>query len=167
MVSLIGGIFAAFVVTVANANGALFLGSRGNRLGGGAMNVGILDLLRKMEDVVGRDDVRYVLHRLFVQRHGWFVNGMGPAGDAWNSSSPTGILSQPSDEDVQGLFEEKLTSSGLDFHYADVLAETPGSVRVPPDRFYAGEWTTPIGSFWRAYLIWSSSEPLTMRTRST
>ena len=91
-----------------------------------------------MEKVVGRDGVRYVLHRLFVQRHGWFVNGMVPAGDARNSSSPPGIFKQPSDEDVHGLFEKELTSSGLDFHHVGVLAETPGSVRVPIDRLYAG-----------------------------
>ena len=73
---------------------------------------------------LGFDGVRYVLHRLFVQRHGWFVNGLDTAGDAWNSSSPTGIFKQHADDNVHGLFEEKLTSSGFDLHHTAVLAAT-------------------------------------------
>ena len=31
---------------------------------------------------LGFDDVPYVLHRLLVLRHGWFMNGLGTVGDA-------------------------------------------------------------------------------------
>merc|ERR1719261_1201957 len=37
----------------------------------------------------------YVLHRMFVQRHGWFVRALEPAGNAiasWGMSNPTSIL---------------------------------------------------------------------------
>ena len=34
----------------------------------------------------GFDGVRYVLQRLFVQRHGRFANSLDTADDAWNSS---------------------------------------------------------------------------------
>eukprot|EP00438_Fugacium_kawagutii_P026026 Skav202333 [mRNA] locus=scaffold781:56427:65054:+ [translate_table: standard] len=39
---------------------------------------------------------RYLLHRLFVQRHGWHFKGLAPEGDTWDSTSPTHILSASS-----------------------------------------------------------------------
>ncbi|CAK0862346.1 unnamed protein product [Prorocentrum cordatum] len=33
--------------------------------------------------------VRYAMHRLFVQRHAWFVQGLDPAGESWNTSAST------------------------------------------------------------------------------
>merc|ERR1740121_3584687 len=30
--------------------------------------------------------VRYILHRLFVQRHGWYIKGLEPGGDAFHSA---------------------------------------------------------------------------------
>merc|ERR1740121_2463742 len=30
--------------------------------------------------------VRYILHRLFVQRHGWYIKGLEPGGDMYGSS---------------------------------------------------------------------------------
>lgn len=73
---------------------------------------------------LGFDGTRYLLHRLFVQRHGWFVNGLDPAGDAWNSSSPTEIFRQHAGEDVHNLFESKLSADGFDLHHVAVLAAT-------------------------------------------
>ena len=32
---------------------------------------------------LGHATVRYALHRLFVQRHGWHVKGLEPAGESW------------------------------------------------------------------------------------
>jgi len=29
---------------------------------------------------------RYVLHRLFVQRHGWHFKGLAPEGDSWHGT---------------------------------------------------------------------------------
>jgi len=68
--------------------------------------------------------VRYMLSRLFVQRHGWYVRGLEPAGDSWNSSSPTEVIGKHVGEDVQGVFHERLHSEGFDLHEAAVLAAT-------------------------------------------
>ena len=72
----------------------------------------------------GFDGVRYMLHRLVVLRHGWFVYGLDTTGDAWNISSPTGTSSSMQTILSTGLFtgQEKLTSSGFDLHHTAVLA---------------------------------------------
>merc|ERR1719155_240401 len=38
--------------------------------------------------------VRYALHRIFVQRHGWFIQGLDRGDQSWNESEagPAGIL---------------------------------------------------------------------------
>ena len=51
---------------------------------------------------LGVDGAHYVSHRLFVQRRGWFVNGLNKAGDAWNSSSPIWIFKLNADADAHG-----------------------------------------------------------------
>lgn len=69
----------------------------------------------------------YMLHRLFVQRHGWFVKGLEPAGKsmaAWNGSSPTVILEERVPDHVQELFEKRLGMHGLGVHELSVLAST-------------------------------------------
>jgi len=51
------------------------------------------------KDDSGRLDgtgVRYLLHRLFSQRHAWFVDGLSNDGRAWNSSSPTDVFKKHS-----------------------------------------------------------------------
>ena len=50
----------------------------------------------------GFDVVQYVLHRLFVQLHGWIVNGLDTASDARYSSSSIGIFRQHAEDDVHG-----------------------------------------------------------------
>jgi len=67
--------------------------------------------------------VRYLLHRLFVQRHGWFVHGLKTAGDSWNSSSPAKIFEKHAGEDVHNVFHKKL-SSGFSLHQVAVFAAT-------------------------------------------
>eukprot|EP00929_Paragymnodinium_shiwhaense_P081285 TRINITY_DN4250_c0_g1_i1.p1 TRINITY_DN4250_c0_g1~~TRINITY_DN4250_c0_g1_i1.p1 ORF type:complete len:562 (+),score=133.71 TRINITY_DN4250_c0_g1_i1:94-1779(+) len=39
------------------------------------------------EGLLGYDSVRYALHRMLVDRHGWYVKGLEPDGKAWNVSS--------------------------------------------------------------------------------
>merc|ERR1719188_2252527 len=46
-------------------------------------------LPRTPEDRLKPAGVRYLLHRYFVDRHGWYVRGLDTSGDAWNSSSPS------------------------------------------------------------------------------
>merc|ERR1719336_1395355 len=68
--------------------------------------------------------VRYVLHRLFVDRHRMFVKGLEPGRKAWNNSSPTEVLEDRVPEYVQNLFEERLDGRGLGMHELAILAAT-------------------------------------------
>jgi len=73
---------------------------------------------------LGATGVRYMLRRLFVQRHGWFVHGLEHGGEAWNSSSPTAMIGQHFGEDVETVFEGRLQNHGFSLHHAAVLAAT-------------------------------------------
>merc|ERR1719221_1537409 len=70
--------------------------------------------------------VRYVLHRLFVQRHGMYVKGLDVAGEAWTGdlSSPTSVLEDRVPTYVLALFEERLKGRGLGLHETAILAAT-------------------------------------------
>merc|ERR1719401_1476933 len=67
---------------------------------------------------------RYALHRLFVQRHGWYVNGLEPNGEHYNASSPTDVLEDHPLDVLQGLFEGKLQQHGFSLHDTAVFAAT-------------------------------------------
>jgi hypothetical protein len=67
---------------------------------------------------------RYALHRLFVERHGWFVRGIEAGGETWNSSSPSMVLEGRVPEHVQELFEKRLGGHGFSLHEMAVLAAT-------------------------------------------
>jgi hypothetical protein len=76
---------------------------------------------------LGHAGVRYAMHRLFVQRHGWYVQGLEPNGGAWDSSSPTMILEDGLPGSIQSLFEKRLGGSGgngFDLREVAVLAAT-------------------------------------------
>jgi len=78
------------------------------------------------KDSDGRLDaagVRYLLHRLFVQRHGWFVNGLDNGGGSWDSSSPTAVFAEHASEQ-QNLFEGHLQGQGFTLHQVAVFAAT-------------------------------------------
>jgi len=64
---------------------------------------------------LGHTAVRYALHRLFVARHGWFIDGLDPAGRHFNSTSPIQVLSGKVNAHAQGLSrrgsEEKVSES--------------------------------------------------------
>jgi len=68
--------------------------------------------------------VRYALHRYFVQKHGWYVKGLEPAGQAWNSSSPTSILKSRVPAFIESLFEQRLHGEGMSLHEVAVFAAT-------------------------------------------
>jgi len=68
--------------------------------------------------------VRYALHRLFIQRHGWSVKGLDPAGGSFNSSSPAGILKDQVPAFIQDLFEKRLHGKGMDLHELAVFGAT-------------------------------------------
>eukprot|EP00929_Paragymnodinium_shiwhaense_P042967 TRINITY_DN2214_c1_g6_i1.p1 TRINITY_DN2214_c1_g6~~TRINITY_DN2214_c1_g6_i1.p1 ORF type:complete len:567 (-),score=154.87 TRINITY_DN2214_c1_g6_i1:104-1804(-) len=69
---------------------------------------------------VDATSVRYVLHRLFVQRHGWYVNGLDNGGESWNSTSPADVFKQHA-ADHHSLFEDKL-GKGFNAHQVAVFA---------------------------------------------
>ncbi|CAJ1389776.1 unnamed protein product [Effrenium voratum] len=66
----------------------------------------------------------YVLHRLFVQRHGMYIKGLEPAGAGFQRSSATEVLQDRVPTFVQSLFEERLKGQGLSLHELAVLAAT-------------------------------------------
>jgi hypothetical protein len=69
----------------------------------------------------------YLLHRLFVQRHGWFIRALEPKGQglaAWNSSSPTSVLEEIVPAHVTQLFEKRLGERGLGLKELAILAAT-------------------------------------------
>jgi hypothetical protein len=76
---------------------------------------------------LGHATVRYALHRLFVQRHGWYVKGLEPAGDSWNTTSqdlPTSLLKDRVSSEVIHLMEGRLDGHGFGLHETAVLAAT-------------------------------------------
>merc|ERR1719454_361212 len=70
------------------------------------------DAMRPLFQVLPKDSkgqidatgLRYLLRRLFVERHGWFVNGIENNGQAWNSTSPVEMLKGGAKE----IFEKRL-----------------------------------------------------------
>jgi len=74
---------------------------------------------------LGSAAVGYMLHRVFIQRHGWFIKALEPAGHgAWDSSSPMSILESRVPEHVQGMFEQRLGQQGLGLQEVAVLASS-------------------------------------------
>merc|ERR1719240_2606898 len=75
---------------------------------------------------LGHATVRYALHRLFVQRHGWFIKGIDVAGGHRSSTSSAGLLKEQVPAYVQDLFEKRLGGRGFGLHELGVLAATIG-----------------------------------------
>jgi hypothetical protein len=68
---------------------------------------------------------RYVLHRLFVQRHAMYIKGLEPGSETFTSNaSATDVLEDRVPAFVQSLFEERLKGQGLGMHELAVLAAT-------------------------------------------
>jgi hypothetical protein len=72
----------------------------------------------------GHKAARYALHRLFVQRHAWFVKGVGLDHEVSNNATPASILQDGVPDLIQNMFEERLGSHGLDAHEVAVMAAT-------------------------------------------
>merc|ERR1719379_3057076 len=68
--------------------------------------------------------VRYVLHRLFVQRHRWVINGQGSGDVASGSVLPAQALQNRVPEIVQELFEQRTSIHGSSLHEVALLAAT-------------------------------------------
>ena len=63
-----------------------------------------------------------------MQRYRWTVDGLGTAGVACDGTSATGIFMRLADDDVHGLFGERLTCSGFVLPPTFVLAAAFGSL---------------------------------------
>jgi len=69
--------------------------------------------------------VRYAMHRLFVQRHAWFVQGLDPAGESSNTSASTASIMQDQlPAYVLSLFEKRIGHRGFDLHELAVMGAT-------------------------------------------
>merc|ERR1719181_1874084 len=73
---------------------------------------------------LGHATVRYALHRLFVQRHGWSIKGLAVAGGHRNSTTSAGLLKEQVPSYIQDLFEKRLGGRGFGLHELAVLAAT-------------------------------------------
>merc|ERR1719219_2952042 len=71
---------------------------------------------------VGPPAARYALHRLFIQRHGWQIKGLAANGETWAENPATAALGNRVSHHVKGVFDERLSSIGLDLHELSVLA---------------------------------------------
>lgn len=73
--------------------------------------------------------VRYVLHRYFVQQHGWSVKGLDPEGGGLNASASAAsqsgdVMKGLAPAYIQDLFTERLHGRGLDLEELAVFAAT-------------------------------------------
>jgi len=68
--------------------------------------------------------VRYALHRYFLHKYGWYVQGLDSAGEAWNSSGTSTVLKAFAPMYIQSLFEEHLHGHGMGLHELAVFAAT-------------------------------------------
>jgi len=58
--------------------------------------------------------VRYALHRYFVQKHGWSIQGVDSDGDSWNTtSSPAPIMKERAPAFILNLFDQRLNGRGF------------------------------------------------------
>jgi len=83
-----------------------------------------LSLPKNAHGNLDHSTVRYALHRLFVQRHGWYIKGLDSAGQSWNETSHANILKDQAADFVQSVFEHRLGDKGLSLHELAVLGAT-------------------------------------------
>eukprot|EP00928_Gymnodinium_smaydae_P011879 TRINITY_DN14347_c0_g2_i1.p1 TRINITY_DN14347_c0_g2~~TRINITY_DN14347_c0_g2_i1.p1 ORF type:complete len:552 (+),score=45.41 TRINITY_DN14347_c0_g2_i1:46-1701(+) len=70
--------------------------------------------------------VRYLLHRLFSQQYGWFVNDLvaGMGGKKWNDCTMSEFLTRNTPADIGNAFEKELSTTGIDLNSTALLAVT-------------------------------------------
>jgi len=74
---------------------------------------------------LGHAAISYVLHRIFVQRHAWFIPGLerrGKGEAAVNGTSPSTLFVGKVPEYVPSSFENRISSKGMGVHEIAVLA---------------------------------------------
>jgi len=68
--------------------------------------------------------VRYALHRYFVQKHGWYVNGFSPTSSSLTNSSSSAIVADLAPTYIQGLLEKQVHDKGMKLEDLAVFAAT-------------------------------------------
>ena len=86
-----------------------------------ALRPTVAALPKGADNKLGHMAVRYVLHRLFVEKHGWYVRGLAPGGESGNNSSPMAMLQGKA---PQAIFENHLGDRTFSLHEVAVLAAT-------------------------------------------
>jgi len=77
-----------------------------------ALEPTIKSLPKNARGAVSAASARYLLHRLFVQRHGWLIKGAAPDGTSWTPTSPVLGVGSFLPPRVRELFEMHLGSNG-------------------------------------------------------
>jgi len=98
-------------------------GSRLNNIAA-ALSDTFAALPKNQRGAVGAASARYAVHRYFMQRHGWQIQGLAPQGESWSSSSPALALEDRVPGDFLSVFEERVGAHGLDLNELAVLAAT-------------------------------------------
>lgn len=80
-----------------------------------------LSLPKNEQGRLGTAQVRYALHRFFVQRHGWHIDGLDRHA---SEATPAGILRERVPAFLMELFEEAFGKSGLMLHELAIFAAT-------------------------------------------
>eukprot|EP00929_Paragymnodinium_shiwhaense_P078112 TRINITY_DN4041_c0_g1_i1.p1 TRINITY_DN4041_c0_g1~~TRINITY_DN4041_c0_g1_i1.p1 ORF type:complete len:552 (-),score=166.70 TRINITY_DN4041_c0_g1_i1:281-1936(-) len=70
---------------------------------------------------LGNSQIRYALHRFFVQRHGWHIDGLDRTN---GETSPSGLLRERVPSFLMDLFEEAFGKTGLMLHELAIFAGT-------------------------------------------
>jgi len=72
-----------------------------------------------------KSQVQYAIHRYFVQRHGWAIDGLDKVGAESNASSAFGgVLRERTSAFLMEVFEEALGTTGLKLHELSIFAAT-------------------------------------------
>lgn len=80
-----------------------------------------LALPRSKDGYLGPSAVRYLLHRFFVDRDGWFVQGWDVSGEEADGSFPVALL-QGGGGELARMLSEWLVARGLDLREVAILA---------------------------------------------
>jgi len=79
-------------------------------------------LPKNTRDAVSAPAARYMLHRLYLQRHGWQIKGLETGGGAWDADSPISAMGDRVPAAMRTLLEQRLGSFGMTLHEVALLA---------------------------------------------
>jgi len=77
-------------------------------------------LPKERSGYLGHQAVQYALHRLLLQRHGWFIVGLEPTDEA----PPPYLNGEWVPQYLQGILEQRLGDRGINLHEIAALAAT-------------------------------------------